>query len=115
MRIADGVDERHGRHGSRRGGRRESQAGRPERSHTNFDGSCTRPACMIGPLNKEAHMAEQVLQINFALNVSPAEYRNLAAGVADAFAQVPGLRWKVWFLDDQAREAGGIYLFEDEQ
>jgi len=60
-------------------------------------------------------LAEQLLQINFALNVSPAEYKTLAAGVAEAFAHVPGLRWKVWFLDDATREAGGIYLFEDEQ
>jgi hypothetical protein len=47
--------------------------------------------------------------------VSPSEYHNLAVEVADAFAKVPGLRFKVWFLDDAAREAGGIYLFEDEQ
>jgi hypothetical protein len=60
-------------------------------------------------------MAEQILQINFALNVTPAEYRAFAAGVADTVAQVPGLRWKVWFLDENAREAGGIYLFEDER
>src|SRR5690349_14202007 len=60
-------------------------------------------------------MAEQILQINFALNVSPAEYRTLATGIADAVAQVPGLRWKVWFLNEAAQEAGGIYLFEDER
>ena len=60
-------------------------------------------------------MAEQLLQINFALNVTPAEYRTFAASVANTVAQVPGLRWKVWFLNDEAREAGGIYLFEDEQ
>ena len=60
-------------------------------------------------------MAEHVLQVNFGLNVTPAEYRAFAATVADAVAQVPGLRWKVWFLNDETREAGGIYLFEDEQ
>jgi putative monooxygenase ydhR len=59
-------------------------------------------------------MSEQLLQINFGLNVTPAEYRAFAASVAETVAQVPGLRWKVWFLDENARAAGGIYLFEDE-
>ncbi len=60
-------------------------------------------------------MAEALLQINFELNVPTGEYKNLAASVADAFAQVPGLRWKVWFLNEQRREAGGIYLFDDQR
>ena len=60
-------------------------------------------------------MAETLLQVNFELNVSSTEYKNIATSVADAFAQVPGLRWKVWFLNEQRREAGGIYLFEDQQ
>jgi hypothetical protein len=70
---------------------------------------------MIGTLQGGATMAEQLLQINFALKVSTAEYRAIATSVADAFAQVPGLRWKVWFLDEHSKEAGGIYLFEDER
>jgi Putative mono-oxygenase ydhR len=60
-------------------------------------------------------MAEQLLQINFGLNVAPAEYRAFAATVAEAFTRVPGLRWKVWFVNEEAREAGGIYLFQDER
>lgn len=60
-------------------------------------------------------MAEALLQVNFELNVSPSEYQNIATTVADAFAKVPGLRWKVWFLNEQRREAGGIYLFEDQR
>jgi len=60
-------------------------------------------------------MAEQLLQINFGLNVSTSEYETLASGVADAFAHVPGLRWKLWILNESQREAGGIYLFDDER
>jgi hypothetical protein len=43
-------------------------------------------------------MAEQILQINFKFNVAAAEYRKLAQEIAGAFAEVEGLRWKVWIL-----------------
>ena len=56
-----------------------------------------------------------ILQINFKLNVSPAEYRKIAESVAQTIADVPGLVWKVWLLNEQDGEAGGIYLFQDEQ
>ena len=59
-------------------------------------------------------MAERLLQVNFGLNVTAPEYRQIATSVAEAFAQVPGLRWKVWILNEGQQEAGGIYLFEDE-
>lgn len=60
-------------------------------------------------------MAERLLQVNFGLNVTAPEYRQIATSVAEAFAQVPGLRWKVWILNEGEQEAGGIYLFEDER
>ena len=59
-------------------------------------------------------MSASVLQVNFKLNVSPAEYEKTVTPMADAFAGVEGLRWKVWLLNQEEREAGGIYLFEDE-
>ena len=56
-----------------------------------------------------------ILQINFKLNVPSAEYRKIVKSVVQAIADVPGLVWKVWLLNEQDREAGGIYLFQDEQ
>jgi hypothetical protein len=56
-----------------------------------------------------------ILQINLKLNVAPAEYRKICESVAQAIADVPGLVWKVWLLNEQESEAGGIYLFQDEQ
>jgi len=56
-----------------------------------------------------------ILQINFKLNASAAEYRKICECVAQAIADVPGLVWKVWLLNDQDSEASGIYLFQDEQ
>jgi len=56
-----------------------------------------------------------ILQINFKLNVVPAEYLEICESVAHAIADVPGLVWKVWLLNDEDGEAGGIYLFHDKQ
>lgn len=55
-----------------------------------------------------------ILQINFKLNVAPAEYRKLCKSVAQTIADVPGLLWKVWLLNEQDGEAGGIYLFQEQ-
>jgi hypothetical protein len=55
-----------------------------------------------------------ILQINFNLNVPVAEYQKMADSVANAFLGVPGLRWKIWILNPDAQEAGGIYLFDSQ-
>jgi hypothetical protein len=55
-----------------------------------------------------------ILQINFNLNVPVAEYQKMADSVAQAFLDVPGLRWKIWLLNPAAQEAGGIYLFDSQ-
>jgi len=34
--------------------------------------------------------------------------------LAEAIAQEPGLIWKIWTENEEAREAGGIYLFTDD-
>jgi len=58
-------------------------------------------------------MSAQVLQINFKFSVSRAEYEQAASSLAGEFAKLPGLRWKVWLMNEAEKEAGGIYLFED--
>jgi hypothetical protein len=59
-------------------------------------------------------MSQKILQINFKFTQSANEYVELCAPFADPIAAVPGLIWKVWLLNEQSREAGGIYLFRDE-
>lgn len=56
----------------------------------------------------------KIVQVGFKLTVPTAEYRQIAASLAQAFAEVPGLRWKMWFLNDQVGTAGAVYLFVDE-
>ncbi len=59
-------------------------------------------------------MEERILQLNFRVKVSGGDYEMAVSPLANAFAAVPGLRWKIWYQkDEQTGEAGGIYLFED--
>ncbi|MEP0763326.1 MAG: YdhR family protein [Chloroflexota bacterium] len=59
-------------------------------------------------------MSQKILQINFKFNSSRAEYEQVCLPLAQPIADVAGLRWKVWLMNEAGREAGGIYLFEDE-
>lgn len=59
-------------------------------------------------------MSSMILQLNFKFNVPRAEYEAAVGPLAEDFAQVPGLQWKVWLMNEAESEAGGIYLFDDE-
>src|SRR5215471_10675976 len=55
-----------------------------------------------------------ILQINFNLDVPVEEYQKMSDSVAEAFLDVPGLKWKIWLLNTAAQEAGGIYQFDSQ-
>jgi hypothetical protein len=59
-------------------------------------------------------MAKKILQLNFNFNVTAAEYNTAVSSLAEDFASVDGLRWKIWLMNEAGSEAGGIYLFADE-
>jgi len=56
-----------------------------------------------------------ILQISFKLNVPANEYASGCQTVVQAIAAVSGLHWKIWILNEQEKEAGGIYFFDTEQ
>lgn len=58
-------------------------------------------------------MSARIVQINFKYNVSAAEYGEAGASLVDQFAELSGLRWKVWFINEEENEAGGFYVFDD--
>jgi hypothetical protein len=60
-------------------------------------------------------MSAIVLQINFKFNVSPGELAEAFAPLAEPIAEVPGLRWKIWSLNEDTSEFAGIYLFDDQE
>lgn len=59
-------------------------------------------------------MALKLLQVNMKFSMPKAELEAAWLGVAQPIADTPGLRWKVWLMNEAEREAGGIYLFESE-
>ena len=59
-------------------------------------------------------MSAKILQINYKLNGPRAAYERENLPYAQPIADIPGLRWKVWIINEAQSEAGGIYLFDDD-
>jgi hypothetical protein len=59
-------------------------------------------------------MSKKIVQLNFKFSVSPSEYEQAVGQLVGQFAELAGLRWKIWLMNQAEREAGGIYLFDDE-
>src|SRR5215475_10707776 len=69
---------------------------------------------MVESLSQSGDALHMILQINFNFNVPVAEYQKMVDSVAEAFLDVPGLKWKIWLLNPAAQEAGGMYLFDNQ-
>jgi hypothetical protein len=59
-------------------------------------------------------MSAKILQINYKLNGPRAEYEKENLPYGQPIAGLPGLRWKVWIINEAKSEAGGIYLFDND-
>ena len=59
-------------------------------------------------------MSGKILQVTFKFSVTGEEYTQAVTALADEYAAVPGLRWKIWIINEAEHEAGGIYFLEDE-
>ena len=59
-------------------------------------------------------MPNKILQINLRFNVSAAELVEEFVTAASHIAAVPGLKWKIFCMNDERSEGAGIYLFEDD-
>lgn len=59
-------------------------------------------------------MSTRLLQINYKLTGPRSEYEGENLAYAQPIADLLGLRWKVWIINEAQGEAGGIYLFDDD-
>jgi len=59
-------------------------------------------------------MSPKLLQVNYHFTGTRAEYEAANLPWAQPFAEFPGLRWKIWLMNEAEGEAGGIVLFEDD-
>jgi hypothetical protein len=60
-------------------------------------------------------MPQKLLQVNMKFDIPRAELEAAWLQAAQPIAETPGLRWKVWLMNETDREAGGIYLFDSEE
>ena len=40
------------------------------------------------------------------------ELKKIMPAVAPKFSEIPGCSWKIWLINEDRKEAGGVYLFE---
>jgi hypothetical protein len=59
-------------------------------------------------------MSNKILQINLRFNVSAAELAKEFETAAGHIVEVPGLKWKIFCMNEERREGVGIYLFKDD-
>jgi hypothetical protein len=60
-------------------------------------------------------LSQKILQINLKFSgLSGADLEQAWLPAARLLADIPGLRWKIWLMNEVNHEAGGIYLFDDE-
>jgi hypothetical protein len=59
-------------------------------------------------------MSQKLLQVNMRFSIPRADLEAAWLDVAQPIADVPGLRWKIWLMNEAEHTAGGIYLFESE-
>ena len=59
-------------------------------------------------------MSQKLLQVNMKFSIPRADLETAWLEAAQPIADVPGLLWKVWLMNEKEREAGGIYLFESD-
>jgi hypothetical protein len=60
-------------------------------------------------------MPSKMLQITYKLSASISDYREENLPYAKPIAEIPGLQWKIWIVNEKRSEAGGIYAFVDEK
>jgi len=57
-------------------------------------------------------MAKKVFITKFNYSIPTAELKKIMPAVAPEFSAIPGCYWKIWLINEDCKEAGGVYLFE---
>jgi hypothetical protein len=58
-------------------------------------------------------MPPKLVQVNYTFAGSRAAFEEAFGPIAPEIARVPGLRWKIWMMDEPTGAGGGCYLFDD--
>jgi hypothetical protein len=57
-------------------------------------------------------MKKRALTVKFNYSIPTEELKIRMYAVAPKYSDIPGCCWKMWLIDEDHHEAGGIYLFE---
>jgi len=57
-------------------------------------------------------MTKTILITKFNFSISIEDLKKIMPSVAPEFSEIPGCYWKIWLMNEDHKEAGGIYLFE---
>jgi len=57
-------------------------------------------------------MTKKVFIITFNYSMPTEELKKIMPAVAPGFSEIPGCCWKIWLINEDRKEAGGVYLFE---
>ncbi len=61
---------------------------------------------------KNTKAASWVFTTKFNYSMPTEELKKIMPAVAPKFAEIPGCSWKIWLINEDPKEAGGVYLFE---
>ena len=57
---------------------------------------------------------KKLVQINLKYKVTRPELEKAFLEIAQPVADIKGLMWKIWIINEAEKSAGGIYLFKDD-
>lgn len=57
-------------------------------------------------------MTKKVFTTKFNYNITTEKLKEIMPAVAPKFSDIPGCNWKIWLINEDLKEAGGVYLFE---
>jgi hypothetical protein len=57
-------------------------------------------------------MTKAILTTKFNFSIPIEQLKQIMPVVAPGFSAIPGCCWKIWLVNEDLQEAGGVYLFE---
>lgn len=57
-------------------------------------------------------MTKKVFTAKYNYSMPTEEFKKITSSVAPEFLKLPGLYWKIWLINEDRKEAGGVYMFE---
>jgi len=65
-------------------------------------------------IKKGSEKVKKIVQINLKFKVTRPELEKAFLEIAQPVADLKGLLWKIWIINEAEKSAGGIYLFEND-